>query len=110
MYIQVVPENGGIQKNKSIDTGNTDVVIQKVENAFSACPSIGKWFSEKGNHDDLIFGLYREFNPVVLLERNVIYNCPCNEEYYINVIKNMNIEITCKNCGSTYKIDVSKLK
>lgn len=122
MYLQYVPTNGGIKKDleATIDVNKISI---GVENAFSACPSVGKWFSENGNHDDLIFGLFREFNPVVLIERNIVFDCPCNESYYLNIIKNMDtktkenifkddefVEITCKNCGSKYKISTDEVK
>ncbi len=104
MYIQVMPN------------ANEEILTQ-AEQAFSAMPSIGKWFCEGGDTEDVIFGLFRKCNPQVLLERDIRFDCPCTKENFaqkINLLskedkeelyKNTDkIEVKCQNCGSVYKI------
>ena len=98
-------------------------MIEKIENAFSACPSLGKWFSEKGKTEDVVHGLFREFEPAIAVERDIIFDCPCSKEKYIGYLKTLPkneladikqngpdpLEIVCRNCGSVYKIPVSEI-
>ena len=67
--------------------------------------------------------LFDEFNPVITLKRDIVYDCKCNEDYYLNYIKHLPkeqiedmkkngpdpLEIVCRNCGSVYKIPLSKI-
>lgn len=123
MFVQYVPGDGGYSKisgnaaEKEEDTGK-DILIQKVENAFKAMPSIGKWFADGGDMEDVIYGLFREFNPSLTLNRDIIFDCPCRKEYYVNHVKHLPqaeladiiandpepIEIICHNCGSKYQL------
>lgn len=110
LFLQVMP-------------GADDETIQRVENAFKAAPSLGQWFSEKGNTEDIIYGLFREFNPSVALNRNIVFDCPCNKERFVSSIKNLDkkeladiiahdpdpIEVICHNCGSVYNISKAEL-
>ena len=128
MFIQVLPETGGTKKvgaetSSSPDFKADEELITRVENAISACPSLGKWFDEKGNINDIVYGLFREFKPQIAVRRNITYDCPCNEDYYLEHIKSLGsaqiedlkssgpdpLEIVCRNCGSVYKIPFAKL-
>lgn len=128
MFLQVLPETGGTKKNGSSSASGADMkedahLIEKVENAFSAAPSLGKWFSEKGEIDDIVYGLFREFNPAVAVRRSVIYDCPCSEESFAKYIRSLPkaelddiknndpdpLEICCRNCGSIYHIPMANL-
>ncbi len=109
MYIQVMPDAN-------------EEILNIAERAFSAMPSIGKWFSEGGDMEDVIFGLFRECKPQVLLERDIKFDCPCSKEIFkqkINLLSKEDreelykkqsekadnfIEVKCHNCGSVYKI------
>ena len=122
MFLQHIPESGGYAKKSSKFT-NDDSLIQRAENAFSAMPSIGKWFSEGGNMRDVIYGLFREFEPNAILSRDVVFDCPCSLESFTNHVKHLPksevediikndpdpIEIICHNCGSRYLIDKKNL-
>lgn len=131
MYLQIMPETGGTKElGSQIDShaelsAEDEQLLWKIENAFRACPSLGQWYSQKdGDSEDIIYGLFREFNPSVIMERDIVYDCPCNEEGFINYLKSLPakeiedmkkngpdpIEIVCRNCGSVYHIPVSKLK
>ncbi len=123
MFIQYIPGDGGRSKvsgnsvEKEEVTGK-DELISKVENAFRAMPSIGKWFSDGGDMDDVVYGLFREFSPSITLSRDIIFDCPCSKDYYVNHIKHLSrtelddiiendpepIEIVCHNCASRYEI------
>ena len=86
-------------------------------------PSIGKWFSDGGDLEDVIYGLFREFEPQAVLTRDIIFDCPCNEQTFLehvrhlpkqeldDIIKNdpSPIEIICHSCGSKYLIPKEKL-
>lgn len=128
MFLQVLPATGGTIKDGDKKSSSSDFeedarLIEKVENAFSACPSLGKWFAEKGNINDIVMGLFREFNPVIAVRRKVRYDCPCNESYFVNHLKSLSVkdiedlknndgkpvEIVCRNCGSVYRISPDKL-
>ncbi len=100
-----------------------DDLLDRVEAAFRAAPPLGQWFSEKGDRDDIIYGLFREFSPSVVLERDILFDCPCSKEVFKRHVKNLNaaeladikqngpdpLEIVCHNCGSVYRIPVSEL-
>lgn len=129
LFLQIMPEAGGKakksgaqveSKSKKIDDAE---LLRKVENAFKAAPSLGQWFSEGGNREDIIYGLFREFEPTVAVDRNIVFNCPCSEEVFRNHVRHMpasEIEdikkngpnplvLTCHNCGSVYTIPVETL-
>ena len=126
MFIQVLPETGGTkikgsQLNSSSDQKADEELITRVENAISACPSLGKWFSDGGDLEDIIYGLFREFNPKVAVTRDVFFDCPCTKEFYLDYLNNLPeaqkaefkkgnepLEIVCKNCGSVYTINLDE--
>ncbi|MCR5401635.1 MAG: Hsp33 family molecular chaperone HslO [Treponema sp.] len=128
MFLQVMPETGGKRgsgsaKSSSSDKISDEELLSRAELAFKTCPSLGQWFSEKGNFEDLIYGLFREFSPSIAVRRNIVYDCPCSKERFIQYIKNLPkteledikkngpdpLELYCRNCGSTYKIPISQL-
>ncbi|WP_428771714.1 Hsp33 family molecular chaperone HslO [Treponema sp. HNW] len=130
LFVQVMPSQGGISytapKNAHPALSrreDRDDLIRRMENAFTACPPLGQWFSEKGNREDIIYGLFREFNPQAVLERDIVFDCPCSKERYIESIRTLPkaelddiksgktdpIEVVCHNCASVYKIQVSEL-
>ncbi len=126
MFVQAVPGAGGKSKvsAQTQDSGAEDKeqiaqdLIRRVESAFRAMPSIGKWFADGGDMEDVIYGLFREFNPTTVLEREIIYDCPCTLNHYVQAVKHLPpaelsdiiahdaepIVITCHNCGSVYEI------
>lgn len=132
MFVQAVPGAGGKSKisAQTQDSGAEDKdevasdLIRRVENAFRAMPSIGKWFADGGDMEDVIYGLFREFKPTAVLDRNIVYNCPCSLDHYVQAVKHLPpaelsdilardpepIEITCHNCGSVYHITKDMLK
>lgn len=129
MFLQHIPAVGGKAKlsgntDKDAIKDDSDKLIQKVENAFTAMPSIGKWFADGGDMEDVIYGLFREFKPTAVLNRDIIFDCPCNIDYYVNHIKHLPkrevediiahdpepIEVICHNCGSKYAITKDMLK
>ena len=130
MYVQIMPVTGGTAKlGAQVDshveaTMDDTKLLQKVENAFSACPSLGLLYSEKQvDSEDIVIGLFREFNPSIIMTRDIIFDCPCNEDYYIHYLRTLPkdqlddirkngpdpLEITCRNCGSVYDIPEEKI-
>lgn len=130
MYIQIMPKTGGTAKvGSQVDShqdedAEEEKLLQKVENAFRACPSLGLLYSEKEvDSEDIILGLFREFKPIITLKRDIRYDCPCCTEQFVNYLHSLPadqiedikqngpdpIEITCRNCGSVYRIPVSDL-
>lgn len=103
LYLQTIP---------GADPG----IVKKAEQAFSAAPSLGQWFAEGGDREDVIFGLFRALSPAVVLERSIIFDCPCSREGYLSRLLQLDsnelddmiqngphpIEICCHNCGSVY--------
>lgn len=132
MFLQVMPKAGGksLLKTEQVENEGEDrdeeseKLLIKVENAFKAMPSIGKWFADGGDMEDVIYGLFREFNPSAVLSRDIIFDCPCSTDYYAQQIKHLPaaelediinrdpepLEIVCHNCGSVYKITKNLLK
>lgn len=120
MFLQKMPSFGGKKSSSPspFSKMNDDELIQKVENAFKAMPSIGKWFADGGDMEDVIYGLFREFAPQAVLNRDIIFDCPCSRETFGNHIKhlpkselddiiahdNEPIEVVCHCCGSKYAI------
>ena len=130
MYIQIMPKTGGSAgdgggtDSRDQDTEDDEKLITKIENAFKACPSLGLLYSENEvDNEDIVVGLFREFSPVMTVTRDIIFDCPCSEEKFINYLKtlppaqlkemletsNGPLEIECRNCGSVYHIPVDKL-
>ena len=126
MFLQKMPGNGGKKADTKGDFAqmSEEELIQKAENAFKAMPSIGKWFADGGDMEDVVYGLFREFNPQAVLNRDVIFDCPCSEETFVNHIKHLPkaelediiardpdpIEVVCHCCGSKYAISKEMLK
>lgn len=131
MYLQVMPATGGTKiLGSQIDSNlkiheDEEIILQKAENAFAACPALGLLYSEKTvTSKDIIVGMFREFNPVITMQRDIRFDCPCNEKFYVNYLNALPqdqkddikangpdpLEITCRNCGSVYHIPVSKIK
>ena len=125
LFMQALPGAGGAKEDNKVDAeAKRDAIIQNAERAFGACPSIGQWFSEGQTREPLIKGLFREFDPKIVLERDVVFNCPCSAQGFAASIKNIGkteledilandpdpIEVSCKNCGSVYKIPKEMLR
>ncbi len=103
MFLQVMP-------------GADDDEIVRAEAAFEACPSLGQWFADGGDRDDIIYGLFREFSPAVALERPVIFDCHCSKEKFGAVLRRLDPaefagmvasgaapkEVISHNCVSVY--------
>lgn len=130
LFLQAVPDTGGYKSSngligRSAQTENRertrdelDALTAKIENAFQAAPPLGQWFAEKGNRNNIIFGLFGNFKPTVLLERDIIFGCPCSAENFARHIRSLGkkdfadiikndpdpIEMVCRNCGSVYHI------
>ncbi len=130
MYIQVMPKTGGTAElGSQVDShaeedADEEELLRKVENAFKACPSIGLLYSESEvDSEDIILGLFREFQPTITMKRDIIYECPCSKDYFLNHIRGLPakdledirkngpdpLEITCRKCGSVYHIPVSEI-
>lgn len=135
LFLQSIPVYGGKKtdsqpkkegQDKIADFANMaqDELLQRAENAFRAMPSIGQWFADKGTREDVVYGLFREFDPKVVVERDIIFDCPCSSEGFAQQIKYLPkteldaiiaedpdpIEVFCNNCGSVHKIYKSMLK
>jgi len=134
LLLQAVPDSGGTvggRPGRSAQTENRErssVEIERItadiENAFSAAPSLGQWFSEGGSRTAVINGLFRAFQPTVLLERDIIFGCPCSTENFASRIRSLGkkdlddiikndpdpMEVVCRNCGSVYHVTKQMLK
>ena len=130
MYIQVMPKTGGTAElGSQVDShaeedADEEELLRKVENAFKACPSIGLLYSEgEVDSEDIILGLFREFQPTITLKRDITYDCPCSKEYFLNHIRGLPakdledirkngpdpLEVVCRKCGSIYHIPTSEI-
>ena len=132
MFLQHVPNAGGKSKisaqteNSGAEDKKADEedLIRRAENAFRAMPSIGKWFADGGDMEDVIYGLFREFNPTAVLSRDVIFDCPCSAQGFAEHIKHLPkaevedilkndpdpLEVICHCCGSKYEIKKEMLR
>ena len=130
MYIQLMPKTGGtaelgsqVDSHQEEDSDEEDL-LRRVENAFKACPSIGQLYSESEvDSEDIILGLFREFDPLITMKRDIVFDCPCSKEYYIEHIRGLPakdledihkngpdpLEVVCRKCGSVYHIPVSEI-
>ena len=124
LFLQLMPDMGGTKGNKLTTANITDEqLVDKLEIAFQTLPSLGKWFSEGQKIEDLVYGLFREFNPSIALHRDVRFDCPCSKDLYLNHIRNLPaeelsdirkngpdpLEICCRNCSSVYRIPISEI-
>jgi Disulfide bond chaperones of the HSP33 family len=111
LYLQVMP-------------GADPELVEAAEHAFSSAPSLGQWFAEGGDREDIIFGLFRNCSPVVALERPIAYDCPCSREKFARHIENLDrkeladmaengpdpIEVICHNCSSVYTFPRAEIR
>ena len=130
MYIQIMPKTGGTAElGAQVDShqeedAEEEELLRKVENAFKACPSIGLLYSESEvDSEDIILGLFREFKPTITMTRDIVFDCPCNKDYYIAHIRGLPkkdledirktgpdpLEVVCRKCGSVYQIPLSEI-
>lgn len=110
LYLQVMP-------------GADPELVERAEHAFAAAPSLGSWFAEGGDRDDIIYGLFRGMKPVVALDRKISFDCPCSREKFARHLANLDrkeladlaetgadpVEIVCHNCGSVYRFPKSEI-
>lgn len=110
LFLQVMP-------------GADSELLPAVEHAFSAAPSIGQWFAEGGDREDIIYGLFRSFEPAVALERDIVFDCHCSREGFARHLLSLGrdeledmiktgldpLEVYCHNCGSVYHYPLSEL-
>ncbi|HZK20239.1 MAG TPA: Hsp33 family molecular chaperone HslO [Treponemataceae bacterium] len=120
LFLQRMPIIGG---KKDFCEDETDAITLRVENALNAAPSFGEWFSQKGNLEDIIFGLFREFKPLKALTRQILWECPCTKESFLQSIKHLTknevdaiikngtepLEVVCHNCASVYSFATKEL-
>lgn len=129
LFMQALPAMGGASSkgaplaNSANANSEHDALIERAELAFGSAPSLGQWLAEGGKRDALIKNLFCEFAPKIVLERDVIFDCPCSAQGFAGAIKNLGktelqdilendkdpLEVSCKNCGSVYKIPKSML-
>jgi len=103
LYLQVMP-------------GADPDLVEAASRAFAAAPSLGQWFAEGGDRDDVIYGLFRGMNPSVALEREIVFDCPCSRDKFAAHLSHLDraeladiaengpfpVEVVCHNCGSVY--------
>ena len=130
MYIQLMPKTGGNGRlgsqidSHAKESEEEENLLQKVESAFSACPSLGAIYSEKEiDSEDIVMGLFREFKPLITLARDIRFDCPCNKEQFLKYLRclpkkdllelkkdsSIPLEIVCENCSSIYHIPVEEI-
>lgn len=111
LYLQTMP-------------GADEELVLAAEQAFAAAPSLGAWFAEGGDRDDVIHGLFRGMKPASVLERSVVYDCPCSREGFAAHLARLDrreleefsttgpdpLEIVCHNCGSVYRYSRDEIK
>jgi molecular chaperone Hsp33 len=103
LYLQTMP-------------GADPALVAEAERAFAAAPSLGTWFAEGGNREDIIYGLFRGMKPASVLDREIRFDCPCSREKFSSHLANLgkkeladlaengpnHVEVVCHNCGSVY--------
>lgn len=135
LFLQAVPVTGGYKTGNEPQehsgraeygrqAEDADGLTGEIENAFQAAPSLGQWFAEGGSRNAVITGLFSKFRPQVLLERDVIFGCPCSAENFTRQIRSLGrkdlddiikndpdpLEVVCRNCGSVYHITKQMLQ
>lgn len=104
LYLQTMP-------------GADTALVEAAERAFAAAPSLGTWFAEGGDREDIIFGLFRGMDPVVALDRDIRFDCPCSKDRYARHLATLPAKeledivangedstvIYCHNCASEYR-------
>lgn len=103
LYLQTMP-------------GANSDLVEAASRAFAAAPSLGTWFAEGGDREDIIYGLFRGMNPTVALDRKIRFDCPCSREKFSQHLSRLDkkelsdiaengpdpVEVVCHNCGSVY--------
>lgn len=99
-------------------------VVEAAEHAFEAAPSLGQWFAEGGDREDIIYGLFRSCKPLAVLDRDILYSCPCSRERFAEHLQRLDeselrdmarngpdpIEVICHNCGSVYHFPLTEIQ
>ncbi len=99
-------------------------LVEAAEHAFASAPSLGQWFAEGGDREDIIFGLFRNCKPLVALERDIRFDCPCSREKFGDHIRRLDraeladmvktgpdpLEVVCHNCGSVYLYPLHEIR
>lgn len=103
--------------------GADPALVDAASRAFAAAPSLGQWFAEGGDREDVIYGLFRGMEPSVVLERDIVFDCPCSRENFAQHLKNLGkrelsdmvsdgkdpVEIVCHNCASSYRFGLDEI-
>ncbi|ULQ61120.1 Hsp33 family molecular chaperone HslO [Brucepastera parasyntrophica] len=111
LFLQVMP-------GASLD------LVEAAEHAFASAPSLGQWFAEGGDREDIIYGLFRNCEPSAVLDREIRFYCPCSRERFEQHLQNLNrkelidmaengpdpIETVCHNCGSVYSYPLAEIR
>jgi molecular chaperone Hsp33 len=92
-------------------------LLAELDHKIRRVPSIGAAFAEGAGVEDFLKEALGEFDPVIIDEREVVFDCHCSKERFarflsalpIDEIQDMRdngpfpIRTTCHNCNSTYE-------
>ncbi len=104
LYLQALP-------------GASEEAQDRVERLVEGLPSIGSFFAEGKTRDEFMMMAFPFFDLNLLGEKNVEFFCGCTRERLAAFLSSMErdelrdlaehgpfpVEITCHNCGSTYR-------
>lgn len=131
IFVQVMPETGGhydgeqkkgAQVNTSSDEQEDEALIEKLEERYKKAPSIGTWFSQGRDAQTYLEQVFGDFEPVVVLHRDIVYDCPCCHDTFLRHIRTLPasdiadikqkgepLEIVCRSCASVYNINPDEI-
>ncbi len=131
IFVQVMPETGGHYKgvensgsqvSSSSDMDEDEKLIEQLEEQYKKAPSLGTWFSQGRSPEDFLEQVFKDFNMTVVLHRDIVYDCPCSKEKFLEKIralpasdiedlksKGEPIEVMCRNCNSAYTIGLDEI-
>ncbi len=99
--------------------GAGDGVVDQLEAAIAAAPSLGAYFSGGGKPETMVMDLFRGQSPKVLSRGRLEFDCPCDKDRLRRVLlllplgelKDLRdngphpVELQCHNCNSRYAFE-----
>ncbi len=104
--------------------GAEDSALEMLEESINNMPSLGKYFAGGGSSKHLISESFSNFQPNIIADKPVTFDCDCSKERFTSFIASMKnsdkedilkngpfpLVTTCHNCGTDYEFSKEELQ
>ncbi len=104
--------------------GADQQALESLEESINNMPSLGKYFARGGLSKALITDSFKDFNPEIIADKSIAFDCGCSKERFTSFIASMEksdktdilengpfpLVTTCHNCGTDYKFSKVELQ